>query len=342
MEPEFCDRTDIGITLQAYLRDSYQDLKDLILWAKQRGKPISVRLIKGAYWDSETIIARQNHWPTPVYNHKSSTDANFERMTQLLLENHEYLYAAIGSHNVRSQAHAIAIAKELNIPPRRLEFQVLYGMADNLATAIAQQGYRVRVYCPYGDLIPGMSYLIRRLLENTANSSFLKQSVSDQPLEGLLDAPVWGEGDEDGSQVQLTPIALPTATVTRIDPAPDTDYAIEQLRSTANTALESVRKQLGQTYQPLINGERVQTDKTIASVNPSNPAEIVGSIGQIDIPQADLASPPPKSPSKPGKRPPPKNAPPSSAERQTYSKHVATNSMPGWYLRLVNPCLKRM
>ncbi len=289
MEAEFRDRTDIGITLQAYLRDSYQDLQELILWAKQRGKPISVRLIKGAYWDQETIIARQNHWPTPVYNHKSSTDANFERMTQLLLEHHEHLYAAIGSHNVRSQAHAIAIAQALNIPPRHLEFQVLYGMADNLATALAQQGHRVRVYCPYGDLIPGMSYLIRRLLENTANSSFLRQSVTEQPLEGLLAAPVWGVGDRDNSEVK--PLSMPssTMTVTRIDPAPDTDYAIAHQRSTANAALVSVKAQFGQTYSPLINGERVQTATKIPSVNPSNPAEIVGSIGQIDIPQADLA-----------------------------------------------------
>ncbi len=290
MEPEFRDRTDIGITLQAYLRDSYQDLQDLILWAKQRGTPISLRLIKGAYWDSETITARQNHWPTPVYNHKSSTDANFERMTQLLLENHEHLYAAIGSHNVRSQAHAIAIAQALNIPPRHLEFQVLYGMADNLATAIAKQGYRVRVYCPYGDLIPGMSYLIRRLLENTANSSFLRQSVGDNmPMDGLLGVPVWGEGDADGSEVKAMPSNRSNSTVTHIDPAPDTNYAIEQDRSTANAALASVRSQFGQTYSPLIDGERVQTEKTISSVNPSNPAEVVGSIGQINIAQAEQA-----------------------------------------------------
>jgi RHH-type transcriptional regulator, proline utilization regulon repressor / proline dehydrogenase / delta 1-pyrroline-5-carboxylate dehydrogenase len=288
MEAEFCDRTDIGITLQAYLRDSYQDLQALILWAKQRGNPISVRLIKGAYWDSETITARQNHWPTPVYNHKSSTDANFERMTQLLLEHHEYLYAAIGSHNVRSQAHAIAIAQSLNIPPRHLEFQVLYGMADNLATALAKQGHRVRVYCPYGDLIPGMSYLIRRLLENTANSSFLRQSVGDVPMDGLLAVPIWGEGDEDGSEVKPM-TSQSSATITHIDPAPDTNYAIKGDRSAATAALDLVRAQFGQTYQPLINGERVQTDKTIPSVNPSNPVEVVGSIGQINIAQADLA-----------------------------------------------------
>ncbi|MGB3295954.1 MAG: proline dehydrogenase family protein, partial [Phormidesmis sp.] len=150
MEDEFRGRSDLGVTLQAYLRDSYEDLKGLIEWAKERGNPITVRLVKGAYWDQETITARQNHWPTPVYDHKSSTDANFERMTELLLENHTVLYAAIGSHNMRSQAHALAIAETLNIPSRHIEFQVLYGMADTIATALVKQGHRVRVYCPYG------------------------------------------------------------------------------------------------------------------------------------------------------------------------------------------------
>ena len=289
LEAEFRDRTDIGLTLQAYLRDSYWDLKDLVEWAKKRGKPVTVRLVKGAYWDQETIIARQNHWSTPVYNHKSSTDANFERMTQLLLENHEYLYAAIGSHNVRSQAHAIAIAQSLAIPRRNIEFQVLYGMADNLAAALAKQGHRVRVYCPYGDLIPGMSYLIRRLLENTANSSFLKQSLTDQPIEMLLAAPVWGEGDMDGSEVLPTAITAPDDVVTRIEPSADTDYAIAQAREAANVGLQSVKQALGRTYLPLINGARVTTDQTLESLNPSNPAEVVGTVGQINIAQSDEA-----------------------------------------------------
>ncbi|MDP8934369.1 MAG: proline dehydrogenase family protein, partial [Cyanobacteriota bacterium] len=190
LEEEFRSRTDIGITLQAYLRDSAQDLQNLISWAKKRGNPVTVRLVKGAYWDQETIKAMQKDWPQPVYNDKVATDANFEQMTQLLLENHEYLYAAIGSHNVRSQARAIAIAETLNIPRRRFEMQVLYGMGDKLAKLLVDRGYRVRVYCPYGDLLPGMAYLIRRLLENTANSSFIRQSSEEMPIEQLLAAPV--------------------------------------------------------------------------------------------------------------------------------------------------------
>jgi RHH-type transcriptional regulator, proline utilization regulon repressor / proline dehydrogenase / delta 1-pyrroline-5-carboxylate dehydrogenase len=289
METEFRDRTNIGITLQAYLRDSYQDLQDLITWVRERGTPLTLRLVKGAYWDQETIIARQNHWPTPVYNHKSSTDANFERMTQLLLENHEYLRAAIGSHNIRSQARAMAIAQTSEIPPQHIEFQVLYGMADQFAATLAQQGQRVRVYCPYGTLIPGMAYLTRRLLENTANSSFLKQSLSNAPLESLLAIPTWGAGDLDSDVVQPMPIAPTTATITQINPAADTDYAIDKLRTQATTALETIRQQLGRNYWPLLDGQWLQTNITIPSVNPSNPTEVVGLIGQINIEQADQA-----------------------------------------------------
>lgn len=191
MEEEFRDRTDLGVTLQAYLRDTEKDLQSWIDWAKRRGKPITVRLVKGAYWDQETIKATQHEWDVPVFSHKSSTDYTFEKLTRMLLENHEYLYAAIGSHNVRSQALAIAIAKELKIPSRRIELQVLYGMADKLAKALVNQGFRVRVYCPYGDLIPGMAYLIRRLLENTANTSFLRQNLEERPIEELLAPPSW-------------------------------------------------------------------------------------------------------------------------------------------------------
>ncbi|MEB3292318.1 MAG: proline dehydrogenase family protein, partial [Synechococcales bacterium] len=293
LEPAYRDRQDIGITLQAYLRDSYQDLQDLIAWAKQRGTPITVRLVKGAYWDQETILSRQNYWNSPVYSHKSSTDANFERMTRLLLENHTYLYAAIGSHNVRSQAHAIAIAQALKIPSRHLELQVLYGMADNLATAIAKQGHRLRVYCPYGALIPGMAYLIRRLLENTANSSFLRQSLEARPAAELIAMPTWGEGDTDRSLVQPVPIAPIDAgtplAITRINPSPDTDYAIAPERHAAIEALQSVRQQLGKIHRPLINGNWITTETELPSVNPSQPNEVIGQVGQINLAQADQA-----------------------------------------------------
>ncbi len=278
LEAEFRRRSDIGVTLQAYLRDSYTDLKHLILWAKERGTPLTVRLVKGAYWDQETIKAVQRDWAQPVFNNKATTDANFEAMTELLLENHEHLYAAIGSHNVRSQAHAIAIAETLQIPRRRFELQVLYGMADKLAKAIADQGHRVRVYCPYGELIPGMSYLIRRLLENTANSSFLRQNLEQRPVEQLLAAPV----------AEATPSHVPPSDQAFHNVA-DTDFAQVSHRKQVQQALQQVRQQLGKTYLPLVNGEYVQTEVIVDSLNPSRSTELVGKIGLLSLEQADQA-----------------------------------------------------
>ncbi|QDL09228.1 L-glutamate gamma-semialdehyde dehydrogenase [Brasilonema octagenarum UFV-E1] len=281
IEEEFRSRTDLGVTIQAYLRDSEQDTQNLINWAKQRGYPLTIRLVKGAYWDQETIKAEQKHWQQPVYNDKAATDANFERITELLLENHQYVYAAIGSHNVRSQAHAIATAQSLNVPRRCFEMQVLYGMGDKLAKALVDKGYRVRVYCPYGELLPGMAYLIRRLLENTANSSFLRQNMENRPVEELLAPPVVGQVDNQTTRQAENPSSFVGA--------PDTDYAEEEQRNEANLALQNVRQQLGRTYLPLINGEYVQTQQVVDSVNPSNFSEVVGKIGLLSVEQAEQA-----------------------------------------------------
>ena len=275
-EPEFCQRTDIGMTIQAYLRDSKTDLQGIIDWAKQRGFPVTVRLVKGAYWDTETIQAAQKDWPQPVYNDKAATDANFESLTQMMLENHQYIYSAIGSHNVRSQAKAIAIAAALKVPSRCLELQVLYGMGDKLARALVGRGYRVRVYCPYGDLLPGMAYLIRRLLENTANSSFLRQNLAELPIAELLAPPVVTV--ESKFEIERV-----------FKNAPDTDYADDRARELAQQAFASIRASFGKTYLPLINGEYVATEKSIESVNPADFTEIIGTVGLCSISQATQA-----------------------------------------------------
>ncbi|PSM48764.1 L-glutamate gamma-semialdehyde dehydrogenase [Chroococcidiopsis sp. CCALA 051] len=278
-EEEFRSRTDVGVTVQAYLRDSERDTQDLIAWVKQRGYPLTVRLVKGAYWDQETIKAEQKHWQQPVFNDKAATDLNFEKITQLLLENHEYVYSAIGSHNVRSQAHAIAIAETLNIPRRRFEMQVLYGMGDKLAKALSDRGYRVRVYCPYGELLPGMAYLIRRLLENTANSSFLRQNLEERPIEELIAPPMV----KNVETLHVTSLQKP------FHPAADTDYAAVEAREMSQQAFQQVRQLFGKTYLPLVNGEYVSTEEIIDSVNPSNFSEVVGKVGLLSVEQAEQA-----------------------------------------------------
>ena len=99
------------------------------------------------------------------------------------------LRVAIASHNLRSIAHAIAYNQLSGGRPEDIELQVLRGLGDPLQHAVAAQDLRVRTYCPVGDLVAGMAYLVRRLLENTSNDSFLADQAKGVPLEELLAAP---------------------------------------------------------------------------------------------------------------------------------------------------------
>jgi proline dehydrogenase len=190
-EDEFRAGPSAGVVLQAYLRDS-PDLADRIVdWAQGCGRehPLVVRLVKGAYWDHEIVEARQHGWESPVFEVKADSDRNFETLTRRLLEARPAVRLAVASHNLRSVAHALAVNRELGADDRDVEFQVLRGLGDDLQHALAATGLRVRAYCPVGDLVAGMAYLVRRLLENTSNESFLAEQASGTPIEELLAAP---------------------------------------------------------------------------------------------------------------------------------------------------------
>jgi proline dehydrogenase len=124
-----------------------------------------------------------------VFEQKRDSDRNFEALTRRLLEAWPHLRPAIASHNLRSVAHAVATNRELGREDRDIELQVLRGLGDDLAAALARLGLRVRIYCPVGDLVAGMAYLVRRLLENTSNESFLGEQQRGVPIEELLAAP---------------------------------------------------------------------------------------------------------------------------------------------------------
>jgi RHH-type proline utilization regulon transcriptional repressor/proline dehydrogenase/delta 1-pyrroline-5-carboxylate dehydrogenase len=186
-EPEFADGPSAGMVLQAYLVDSPELCDRLVDWAAstRRAHPLVVRLVKGAYWDHEVVEARQHGWSAPVFEVKADSDRNFEALTLRLVEARQGgvpVRPAIASHNLRSIAHAIAADRDV-------ELQVLRGLGDELQEALARSGLRVRTYCPVGDLVAGMAYLVRRLLENTSNESFLAEQASGRPLEELLAAP---------------------------------------------------------------------------------------------------------------------------------------------------------
>jgi RHH-type proline utilization regulon transcriptional repressor/proline dehydrogenase/delta 1-pyrroline-5-carboxylate dehydrogenase len=297
-EPEFRDWPHVGIAIQAYLRDTEQDLERLFDWAKNIRKcPVWVRLVKGAYWDYETVIAAQNGWPVPVFTRKPESDASYERLTESLLRNHDWLLPAFGSHNIRSIAHAMAVAEELKVPPRRFEFQMLYGMADPIKEAIQSLGYRLRIYTPYGQLLPGMAYLVRRLLENSSNDSFLRASFAEGLSEELLlrnPVDILAGSTTPPEKNAMTRLNGRTAQLpTRVAPAfhnePLADFSRETSRSAMKEALEQVRGQLGRTYPVVIDNTPQQVSRTIDSVNPSRETEVIGKWAAATVDQANAA-----------------------------------------------------
>ncbi len=293
-EVEFRAWPDVGIALQAYLHSCADDLAGLLDWVRRRGTPIWVRLIKGAYWDYETVISAQEGWPLPVFAQKWQTDASYERMTRFLLENHAWLRPAFGSHNIRSVAHAMAAAQMLGLPDDGYEIQMLYGMADPVKDALVRLGRRVRVYTPYGQLLPGMAYLVRRLLENTANTSFLRASFTEHvPEEQLLMNPRDQSVVRHPSSVVKDDAAgrsLSTDDGRRRTDGfrnePVSDFSREQPREAMRQALAAVRPQLGRTYPAIIAGKRAPVAATFDSLNPSHQREIVGRCAKSTPPQA--------------------------------------------------------
>ena len=204
-----------GIAMQAYLRSGRGDAARMCAWAKERGRCVTVRLVKGAYWDFETIHAEAEGWPCPVWGAKHETDACFEDMSSIFLDamprspGDAGVKLALGSHTARSIAGALAGLEARGLPREALELQMLHGMADQLKGAASAAGtdfgpVRVREYVPVGEMIPGMAYLVRRLLENTSNESWLKAGFMDEAsAESLLADPREG----DGAVMELLPTA---------------------------------------------------------------------------------------------------------------------------------------
>jgi proline dehydrogenase len=190
-DPELATGPSTGIVLQAYLRDSAEQLESLLaaLARTPRTPPLVVRLVKGAYWDHELVQAQQRGWSAPVYESKAECDRNFEALTRRLLDARPAVRVAVASHNLRSVAHAIAYNRCGGGDDADLEVQVLRGLGDELQDALASHGLRVRTYCPVGNLVAGMAYLVRRLLENTSNESFLHAQSTGASLEALLAPP---------------------------------------------------------------------------------------------------------------------------------------------------------
>ena len=280
MEEEFRHYPHWGIVVQAYLRDSLDDVKGLVQFSKERGCPFTIRLVKGAYWDSETIESQQEGWPYPVYTNKQESDANYEDCAKEILTHHEHLRLSIGSHNVRSIAACLAMARKMNIPQNALEIQMLYGMADMFKSALVDMNYRVREYCPVGELIPGMAYLVRRLLENTSNESFLRSKFAeDVSISDLLKDP---NQNLEKTTADITPNEF-------FNNLPLLDFTLVEPREKMEKALKQTQEFFSKEHLIHIDGKDYKGSETLESLNPSNKTQSVGTIHLAGEKEAEMA-----------------------------------------------------
>ena len=227
----------------------------------------------------------------------------------MLFENNSVVTPAFGSHNVRSIAHAQAVADELGIDRSRFEFQLLYGMAGPIKRALVEMGYRVREYCPVGELLPGMAYLVRRLLENTSNEGFLRAKFTENvPAKELLRDPrelikaaVAGTGLFAEASAKAGESGRPSQSNHKNDAslhataghsfrnAPLVSFIYKDNQDKMQSALREARKRFGDKHPLYIGGEKIWSDNLTPSVNPAEPTEIVGYGTEAGVDEAERA-----------------------------------------------------
>ncbi len=187
-KPEFKNYS-AGIVVQSYLPDAYDFQTELLEFAKERvkngGAPIKMRLVKGCNLEMETVISSLRGWPNPIRSSKTEVDANYLHILEraLLPENAKVLHIGVASHNLFTIAYAYLLSKKLGSSDY-MTFEMLEGMADHVWRAQSQLGNHVILYAPVvkdEHFLNAVSYLVRRMDENTAPDNFLTHSFNLKP-----------------------------------------------------------------------------------------------------------------------------------------------------------------
>ena len=191
-DPELRDWDGLGIVIQAYHCRAYEVLTELIAFLDGIDRRIMIRLVKGAYWDTEIKLAQTlGVSDFPVFTRKAHTDISYLACARLMLRRTDVLYPQFATHNAKTMADIWQMAMEYGVPPTAFEFQRLYGMGAALHDEIQTEGVRSRVYAPIGSYRDLLAYLVRRLLENAANTSFISQLADPRlSLSELIESPV--------------------------------------------------------------------------------------------------------------------------------------------------------
>ena len=235
-----------GIVVQAYLPDAYDFQTELIEFAKARvaegGAPIKMRLVKGCNLEMETVISSLRGWPNPIRPSKEEVDANYLHLLEraLMPENARVLHLGVASHNLFSIAYAYLLAQKYGTA-EYMTFEMLEGMANHLWRAQSMLGNRVILYTPVvknEHFLNAVSYLVRRMDENTAPDNFLTHSFNLRPNTKEWDFLAKQFEDAYAMKDQLSHVSPRTQNrnlpYTPVPPAdvlknePDTDFDLPQ------------------------------------------------------------------------------------------------------------------
>lgn len=184
--PELKNYSQTGIVIQAYLRDGAKHLMDVVALSKKRNLRMPIRLVKGAYWDAETIEGEAHQFTPPQFLNKEESDLHFRQLAYLSLKNYENIQLAVGSHNLQDHAFVESV-RELRFPQAPvIEHQCLHMTYEALSHGLAAMGWPTRNYMPIGNLLVGMAYLVRRIMENSSQVGVLSIMRSHQKASGLI------------------------------------------------------------------------------------------------------------------------------------------------------------
>jgi len=189
-EPLLADWPGLGLAVQTYQTRAVATIDRLLQLSDELRRPVTIRFTKGAYWDARDQARAGTRMPGfPVFTRKWATDLSYLATARRLLAHRAPVYPQFATHNALTVASIVEYAQEL-APERRYEFQRLHGMGDPLYDALlaSSPDVRVRVYAPVGAFRDLLAYLVRRLLENGSNTSFVHQ-ITDRsvPSESLVE-----------------------------------------------------------------------------------------------------------------------------------------------------------
>ncbi|HEY8102043.1 MAG TPA: bifunctional proline dehydrogenase/L-glutamate gamma-semialdehyde dehydrogenase PutA [Burkholderiaceae bacterium] len=288
LDPDLAGFNGIGFVIQAYQKRAPFVIDYLIDLAHRSGHQIMIRLVKGAYWDTEIKRAQVDGLSGyPVYTRKMYTDLSYLACAQKLLAAAAFVYPQFATHNALSMSTIYTWAQQQGIT--NYEFQCLHGMGETLYDQIvgaARLGQRCRIYAPVGSHRTLLAYLVRRLLENGANSSFVNQLVDENiSIDSLLADPIVNVKNMDGAPHPDIPLPIHLFGDERLN-STGLDLSNELVLCEIDQALQQFS-----THQwcakPLLFKNRVANTKAVSIFNPADHRDVVGQV--IESTAEDIA-----------------------------------------------------